>query len=162
MANGRIHKHLQHGELVTGTRTVGRPYLRHKDTCQRDMKMAGIDSNNWEIAAGDRGKWRSVVKTCTRREEDRRRTQLAERRDHWKQRSAKAAFTSQPCVSIYIMSAADAVEIVTPSDFMQSHRTDNPCWANHCLTRQTDATTMNVVVRYIRVPPVWAISSCYI
>ena len=114
MANGRIPKHLQHGGLVTGARTVGRPYLRHKDTCQRDMKMAGIDSNNWEIAAGDRGKWRSVVKTCTRREEDRRRTQLAERRDHWKQRSAKAAFTSQPCVSIYIMSAADAVEIVTP------------------------------------------------
>ena len=77
------------------------------------MKMAGIDSNNWEIAAGDRGKWRSVVKTCTRREED-RRTQQTERRDHWKPRSATAAITSQPCVSIYIMSAADAVEIVTP------------------------------------------------
>ena len=37
---------------------VGRPYLRYKDTCKRDTKMAGNDGNNWETVASDRGNWR--------------------------------------------------------------------------------------------------------
>ena len=61
MANGRIPKDM-YGELVTGTRTVGRPYLRYRDTCKRDMKVAGIDTTTWEAAADDRGHWRAVVK----------------------------------------------------------------------------------------------------
>ena len=39
MANGCIPKDMLYGELVTGTRTVGRPYLRYRDTCKRDMKV---------------------------------------------------------------------------------------------------------------------------
>ena len=49
MANDRIPKYVLYGELVTATHTVGRPYLRDKDTCKRDMKMSGTDINNWEI-----------------------------------------------------------------------------------------------------------------
>ena len=41
MANGRFPKCMLYGELVTGTRTIGRPYLRYRDTCKRDMKVAG-------------------------------------------------------------------------------------------------------------------------
>ena len=72
MANGRIPKDILYGELVTGTRTVGRPYLRYRDTCKRDMKVAGIDTTTWEAAADDRGHWRAVVKTGTRRGDETR------------------------------------------------------------------------------------------
>ena len=69
MANGRIPKDVLYGELDIGTRTVGRPYLRYKDTCKRDIKMAGIVFNNRETVANDRGKWRlfaaDVTETAT-------------------------------------------------------------------------------------------------
>ena len=71
MANGRIPKVMLYGELVTGTRTVGRPHLRYRDTCKRDMKVAGIDTT-WEAAADDRGHWRAVVKAGMRRGEENR------------------------------------------------------------------------------------------
>ena len=50
MDNGRILKDMLYGELITGTRTLGRPYLRYRDTCKRDMKVAGIDTTTWEAA----------------------------------------------------------------------------------------------------------------
>ena len=62
MANGLIAKEILYNELVIGTRTIGRPYLRYKDTCKRDMKIGGIDINNWETVASDRGNWKSIVK----------------------------------------------------------------------------------------------------
>ena len=62
MVNDRIPKDVLYGERVTGTRTVGRPYLNYKDTCKRDTKMTGIDINNWETVTSDRGKWRSIAK----------------------------------------------------------------------------------------------------
>ena len=53
-ANGHISKDVLYGEPATGTRTIGRPYLRYKDTCRCVMKMEGIDQNNWETVASDR------------------------------------------------------------------------------------------------------------
>ena len=44
------------------TRTAGRPYLRYRYTCKRDMNVAGIDTTTCEAAADDRGHWRAVVK----------------------------------------------------------------------------------------------------
>ena len=69
MANGRIPIYMLYGELVTGTRTVGRPYLRYRDTCKRAMKVAGIDTRTWEAAADDRGHWRAVDRNDKRRGE---------------------------------------------------------------------------------------------
>ena len=66
----------------------------YKDTCKHDTKMAGIDINSWASAAIDRGNWSSVVKADTKRGEDRRWTQLAERRDRRKQTYSNAAFAS--------------------------------------------------------------------
>ena len=70
MADGRIPKDIiiLYGELVTGTRTTGRPYLRYRDTCKRGMTLAGIDTTTWEAAADDRVHWRAVVKTGMSRE----------------------------------------------------------------------------------------------
>ena len=72
MANGRISKDMLYGELVTGTRTVGRPYLRYRDTCNHDMKVAGIDTTTWDAAADDRGHWRAVVEAGMKRGEENR------------------------------------------------------------------------------------------
>ena len=48
MSDGRIPKDLLYGELDHGLRPVGRPKLRFKDTCKRDMIEIGLDVENWE------------------------------------------------------------------------------------------------------------------
>ena len=84
MADGPYGEHWD-----THYRTHTYPLQKHR---KHDVKMAGIS---------DRGKWRSVVNTCMGRGDDRRRTQQAEIGDHWKQRSANVAVSSQPTVYVY-------------------------------------------------------------
>ena len=43
MADGRIPKDLLYGELASGSRVQGRPHLRFKDACKRDMKAPKPD-----------------------------------------------------------------------------------------------------------------------
>ena len=62
MESGRIPKDLLYGELVLGSRPVGRPKLRYKDVCKRDLKALNIDINMWETTACDRPAWRQTVK----------------------------------------------------------------------------------------------------
>ena len=100
MANGRIPKDMLYGELVTGTRTVGRPYLRYRDICKRDMKAAGIDTTTWEAAADDRGHWRAVVKAGMKRGEENRSVHEAVKREKRKQKSSHPAHTPQPTIYI--------------------------------------------------------------
>ena len=54
MANGRITNDILYGELVTGTHTNGRPYISVTKTPE-------------SMTRSDRGHWRSVVKTGTKR-----------------------------------------------------------------------------------------------
>ena len=100
MANGRIPKDMLYGELVTGTRTVGRPYLRYRDTYKRDMKVTGIDTTTWEAAAYDRGPWRAVVKAGMRRGEENRSVHEAVKREKRKQKSSHPAHPPPPTVYI--------------------------------------------------------------
>ena len=53
MQDGRIPKDILYGELATGSRPAGRPVLRYKDVCKRDMKTDNINPADWEAAAGD-------------------------------------------------------------------------------------------------------------
>ena len=61
MADGRIPKDLLYGELVQGSRPRGRPQLRYKDICKRDLKALGMDLNRWETLTSERSAWRQVV-----------------------------------------------------------------------------------------------------
>ena len=61
MNDGRIPKDLLYGELSAGKRNLGRPQLRYRDVCKRDMKELSIDKNKWEELATDRSKWRSYL-----------------------------------------------------------------------------------------------------
>ena len=84
----------------TGTRTVGRPYLRYRDTCKRDMKVAGINTTTWEAAADDRGHWRAVVKAGMKRGEENRSVHEAVKREKRKQKSSHPAHPPQPTIYI--------------------------------------------------------------
>ena len=61
MPDGRIPKDLLYGELATGKRAKGRPQLRFKDVCKRDMKALDIDPERWEELADDRDRWRQEL-----------------------------------------------------------------------------------------------------
>ena len=98
----RIPKYMLYGELATGTRPVGRPLLRFKDVCKRDMKASDINPSTWEAMAADRSNWRLTVKEGTLRSDQKRSDQWEERRELRQQRSASilqpdSAFTCSNC-----------------------------------------------------------------
>ena len=79
MDQGRIPKDLFYGELAIGSRKTGRPRLRYKDVCKRDMKSASIETADWERLAHDRSIWRSIVREGTRNADMRRKEQQAKK-----------------------------------------------------------------------------------
>ena len=74
MQPGRIPKDLLYGQLETGSRPRGRPHLRFKDACKRDLKSTHIDIGSWEVLAENRQAWRAAVKTGVQHAEDERST----------------------------------------------------------------------------------------
>ena len=80
MEDGRIPKDLLYGRLIAGERNLGRPQLRYRDTCKRDMKELGMDINNWEELATDRSKWRSNLHAALKLGEQRITTASDDRR----------------------------------------------------------------------------------
>ena len=61
MGDERIPKSMLYSELVDGTRKRGRPTLRFKDVCKRDLKSLNVGTDKWEELANDRDKWRSSL-----------------------------------------------------------------------------------------------------
>ncbi len=62
MGPGRIPSDLLYGELAEGSRLIGRPRLRYKDICKKDMKLSDINIDTWESRAEDRSAWHFVVR----------------------------------------------------------------------------------------------------
>ena len=88
MEDGRIPKDILYGELALGRRTTGRPHLRYKDVCARDMKAVGIDTMSWEGLAADRTGWRSALKQHLKTGEDKLMTAAADKRARRKEGSS--------------------------------------------------------------------------
>ena len=57
MSDDRIQKQLLFGELTTGTRTVGRPLLRWKDSLKDTLKQSNSSTTQWQDTATDRSSW---------------------------------------------------------------------------------------------------------
>ena len=57
----RIPKDILCGELASGRRHKGRPQLRYKDVCKRDMKALDINTESLEDLAADCMMWRSTL-----------------------------------------------------------------------------------------------------
>ena len=71
-----------YGELATGMRKRGRPCLRFKDVCKKDMTLAQIDHKMGETIAEERTSWQVKVRegiqvaeaSLTARSEEKRAT----------------------------------------------------------------------------------------
>lgn len=105
MQDGRIPKDVLYGELAAGKRPAGRPSLRFRDVCKRDMIQTDIDVLSWEEYAGDRGTWRSAVKEGLRKGEEKRQRQISDRRARRKER--KAAGSAQPTEHLCVVCKRD-------------------------------------------------------
>ena len=65
----RIPKSVLYNELTDGTHKRGRPTLRFKDVCKRDLKSLNVGTYKWEELGNDRIKWRSSLdKSLNKRE----------------------------------------------------------------------------------------------
>ena len=54
MKDGRIPKDILYNEITIGTRPAGRPNLRFKVVCKRDLSTLGAiaaDRNHWRLVA---------------------------------------------------------------------------------------------------------------
>ena len=80
MDDGRIPKNILYGELAAGKRNTGRPLLRFKDVCKRDMKNLDINTDSWEVLASDRLGWRGTLRTQLQAGEEKMMEAAAEKR----------------------------------------------------------------------------------
>ena len=80
MPDGRIPKDIFYGQIATGTRARGRPHLRFKDVCKRDLRSAEMNMKEWEDQTTDRGQWRQAVRNGTAKAEDKLRQNAEEKR----------------------------------------------------------------------------------
>ena len=59
--DGRIPKDLLYGEIDEAKYPVGRPKLRFKDVCKRDLKALDMPADSVEAMAENRVVWRSTI-----------------------------------------------------------------------------------------------------
>ena len=72
MEDGRLPKDILYGQLTSGARPVGRPALRFKDACNRDMKACDISPKGWEAVAEDSTAWRQATRRGIERVDEKR------------------------------------------------------------------------------------------
>ena len=98
MADGRIPKDILYGQLSAGKRPVGRPQLRYKDVCKRDLRALDINTESWEDLAADRDAWRSTLWKQLQAGEEKIQISAEERRARRKASASEAnPATSHTC-----------------------------------------------------------------
>ena len=88
MEDGRIQKDILYVELALGRRTTGRPHLRYKDVCVRDMKAVDIETMSWKGLEADSTNWRSALKLQLKTGENRLMTAAVDKRARRKEGSS--------------------------------------------------------------------------
>ncbi len=99
MSDDRIPKQLLFGELTTGTRTVGRPLLRWKDSLKDTLKQSNISTTQWQDTATDRSIWRRSIPGGLMLYDESRRQRNATKRAH---RHAASKATSSASQDAYM------------------------------------------------------------
>ena len=94
MEDGRLPKNILYGQLTSGARPVGRPSLRFKDACNRDMKACDISPKDWEAVAEDRTTWRQATHRGIERADEKRHQHAAGKRMRRKQNAALPPMSS--------------------------------------------------------------------
>ena len=92
--DGRLPKDILYGQLTSGARPVGRPALRFKDVCNRDMKACDISPKGWEAVAEDRTAWRQATRRGIERADEKKHQHAAEKRMRQKQKAALPPMSS--------------------------------------------------------------------
>ena len=64
MEDGGIPRDMLYGELATGSRPAGRPTLRYKDVCKRDLRAGDIAPTDLEALTADRNVWWLTTKSA--------------------------------------------------------------------------------------------------
>ena len=99
MPAGRLPRDILYGELASGSRQRGRPTLRFKDVCKRDMKAGDLDPAELETLAADRGVWRSSITSAIDSATEKREEKWKDRRARRHERAVRApsAISSFSC-----------------------------------------------------------------
>ena len=63
LPNACLPRDILFGELTTGSRVIGWPFLCFKDVIKQDMKHLNIDPSDWQQLAEDREQWCVMLKT---------------------------------------------------------------------------------------------------
>ena len=100
MEDGRIPKDLLYGELESDSRPIGRPKLRFKDVCKRNMLATGLSTDNWESHAADRSDWRSLCSLALQAGEERLKAEAKDRGAKRRAAMSKAACVPEACVFV--------------------------------------------------------------
>ena len=95
--DGCIPKDLLFGELATGTRSQGRPSLRFKDICKRDLKDCGIEPADLQTANSDLTNWRTIARLGSRQAEERKTSQQRKKKKERKQKPSSAPKDIHSC-----------------------------------------------------------------
>ncbi|KAI0236225.1 Dehydrogenase/reductase SDR family protein 7-like [Lamellibrachia satsuma] len=131
MEDGRLPKDILYGQLTSSARPVGRPALRFKDACNRDMKACDISPKGWEAVAEDRTAWRQTTRRGIERADEKKRQHAAEKRMRRKQKAALPPMSScfvcfgcgKDCHSrIGLHATVDAAKILQIDNGAHQHR----------------------------------------
>jgi len=86
MDDNRLPKMVFFSELSTGTRTVGRPLKRYKDSLKESLTACSIPCSGWETLAANRDSWRAAIHDGILQFEGKRVSDLDDKRRARKER----------------------------------------------------------------------------
>ena len=141
MENGRIPKDTLYGELATGSRPAGRPTLRYKDVCKRDLRAGDIAPTDLQALAADRNVWRLTTKSAAVKIEQKLKEQHEMKRQRRRVRAASDTLddTALVCVPDLQEDLPLADWALQPQSPLQLDHGMTTKAQTHCLPRQRGA-----------------------